>query len=259
MELFEQINNGIYQDLDIDVYVHQIFDSNKQQNISKFEQLCNAFLKNNKYRELTFRNPNAHVCINVTKIKIYCIKEYFEYIINIVKKYPQIYELQLTPHEDINKNLCKLLSSSPHIKYYNFDDTFIEHLSFDWKKTYIRHITIDESVENDYDIKKFFEWFKQNPQIYSLTNCKRQTDVFIYEFLKNSPQHQFMNINGSQYHDIDTFVKSKRITMYETIKTILLIANHQHKFKKYAPKYIIKMMLEYLYDTDFLKVHNNKL
>jgi len=269
MEILEQMNNDTYKNETIILFSNNFLDSNEQNNILIFEKICDTFLKNKMYRQITLvkSDSDSYTLININKNKngynytIFCIKEYFKYIINIAKKYPQICQLKLTPHEDINDDLCELLSSSSHIKKYDFGENFIEHLSFDWKKTYIRHINIyeDDEEENNNKNKIFFEWFKQNPQIYSLVNADHNTDKLIYEFLINNPQYPFMHINGTQFSVIAVFFKNKRTNMYNTIKIMLLISNHQHKFKKYAPKYIIRMILEYLYDIDYLKIYHQSL
>ena len=232
MDIIEKINNRIYEDIYITIFINEIFDQNEQNTILKFEQICNAFIKNNKYEKIALKTQQSQTVIKISKKRIWCIKEYFKYVINIAQKYPQICEFSLVPNKDINDDLYNLLCKSPHIKKYNFGSNITEHISFNWKKTYIRYITIYEQVNDTYI---FFEWFKQNPQIYSLQNGRMLTDKLIYDFLVNNPPHSLMFIVGTidrKWCPIDTLFKKKRVTMYKTIKTMLLISNHQHKFKK---------------------------
>jgi len=262
MDIVEQVNNGTYKNITtsghIYISTHELFDSNEQNNIKKFEQLCNIFLKS-YYVSIHFNSEEVDV-ICIRKNTIFCTKEYFKYIINVIKKYPQISKLDLMPHEDINDDLYELLSSSPNIKKYSFNHCEQEYFDFDWTKTYVRNISINENkglIGSHVNI--FVKWFKQNPQIYSLHNHNRKTDALIYDYLMINSYHSLMAIKNTSDDEkckINTLLTIKRINMYEIIKTMLLISNHQHKFKKYLPKYITRMILKCLYDIDYLKLHH---
>jgi len=265
MDIIRSLNNKTYNVSPLTkrvcVSTDVIFTSNEQNNIMIFEQLCDAYFNfkksNNNYKSLILDSHKKLIIIN--EKKLYCKKEYFKYIVNVIKKYPQITYMELTPHKDINNELQKLLLSSPNIKGYDFDTgddqgNYQVYYDFNWKNTYVRHI---EMTENSAEIT-FVEWLEQNPQIYSIHNNNSDTDKLILKMLKNNPNHSLMHMNisntltDSDLHDI---LFSKRKTARHIINIMLLISNHQHKFKKYLPKYITKMILEYIYDIDYIKKH----
>jgi len=52
-------------------------------------------------------------------------------------------------------------------------------------------------------------------------------------------------------------INTKRKQINNKIFTLLLITNSQHKYKKYLPKQIIKLMLSFMYNIDYMKIHKN--
>jgi len=56
-----------------------------------------------------------------------------------------------------------------------------------------------------------------------------------------------------EYSELQNLLKNKRKYMNNIIKCFLLIMKHKHKYVQYVPKVLMKIILEYMYDIDYLK------
>jgi len=121
----------------------------------------------------------------------------------------------------------------------------------DYRFTNIKHVRIynEDGTQNC-----LIKWLTLNTQIYSIKIYRCFPELF--DFLTEFPNHSLQYIKCVDPHNnkkLQLLLKEKRIKINNIILIIFLIMNSNHKYKKYLPKPIMKIILTYVYDVDFIE------
>ena len=143
------------------------------------------------------------------------------------------------------------VSLSPNIKKLTIYGN-IFYNAINWKQSSVRYLDLSGSCL----LEDCINLLKNNTQIYKM-NIHRSIENDMYKFIKNNPNHSLQYIKSNKFNsnhqNLISLLKNKRINVYNQILTMFLISKSNHKYKKYAPKPIINLILEYMYDIDYLK------
>jgi len=248
-----------------------LFNSNEEHNIKIIETIYNE-IKNRIKLNLIYINflifeiNKSTVVISFENYSIECSFEHIKYIINIAKNNDIFFAICISTFAvcDTNnviyntdlKHAMNILSI-PHIHAtrIKFDSQIL--VNIDWKKTCIKHIDCYNLRHYTHD---FIKWLEKNNQIISLDISFNYISL-VLQFINNNPTHSLQYVyTSNSFGECDDYntqlqqiLKNKRNTINNYILTLLLIANSKHKYKQYLPKPIIKYILSFMYDIDYMK------
>jgi len=183
--------------------------------------------------------------------------EYMQYFCNILKK--NNINLLNMRYGYVNQNhLVNINLLSPNIKKlslnFNVNQLSNSHETY-WNNTNIKFIDFWGISTHD-DILK---WLKIHSDIYSLDI----SDNYIFtvlEFIQTTPNNSLLYVYSEHKkvscNKLNQLLKNKRILVNNKILMILLIIKYGHKYKKYIPNPIMKLILRYIYDIDYMMIHN---
>jgi len=202
---------------------------------------------------------NIVIHINLNKRKIECAMVLIKCIHNILKNNNDINWIKITKVvESCDINKCIDMISYPNIKKISMECSRANNLFFkiDWKKTYIRFFDCWDIDNHD----NMMNWIKVNPQVYAIDvgmtlmddilcfACKNPNNSLLYGYI-NSVDIDELIYNG-------LLLKNKRIYAKNQIFILLLISKSKHKYIKYIPKPIVMIILNYMYDIDYMIMHD---
>jgi len=186
---------------------------------------------------------------------VYCNILNLSYIHDIVKNNNDIncvYFMKLDD-DDIKKiNTCDIDAlihaiSHPNIKKIFINQRNISNVFFkiNWKKTFIRSFDF-------YNLNASFDmigWLQENKQVYTI-DVSRAVSHAINENNSSSLLYCHTNSHGNS----QLLLKRKKVK--QEILTLFLISKSKHKYFKYAPKTIILLILNHMYDINYLAIHD---
>jgi len=222
------------------------YSKNDMINKSNLELLCNVSHKM-KLNVLSIENNNdTYFAINFDNKSVFINNGSDKYVFDILSKYKIAHYV-----DDTNALNSKLLSSHSYIKSTLLDSDRLDYTLIDYRFTNIKHVRIynEDGTQNC-----LIKWLTLNTQIYSIKIYRCFPELF--DFLTEFPNHSLQYIKCVDPHNnkkLQLLLKEKRIKINNIILIIFLIMNSNHKYKKYLPKPIMKIILTYVYDVDFIE------
>jgi len=256
MDIAKLMKYGKYYRMSMSFDSNTILGSNETMNIKIIESIYDEIKSSMNLDELIFFFEPMDICINFKTCVIRCEQTLIKYIANIIKKDSLFFWIHTRSHYNNDYNVISSLSV-PHICASNVFFSQENIINLNWKNTYIRHFDCYDILGND---SLFIQWLKTNNQVISLDTLHIHGTMLL-KFIKENPNHSLQYFystgrNFNNHNELQNVLKNKRKNIHNQILTLLLIANSQHKYKKYLPKPIIKYMLFFMYDIEYMKNHH---
>jgi len=234
----------------------------KEKNITIIDDIYKIY-KNELYKtneEIYIQDETKHsfIGINLKNKLVICKKKDLKYCMNILNNgeinnvdfvsLPDNTIYQKTANVELPSYIKKISVSCYNDNQYEFLNDICN------KNTTIRFYDCWDMLSD----KKFTQFLKKNTTIYSLDIQSSYLQT-VCDFIKNNPNNSLQYVYASNldtsFRDLKRSLKNKRIIIKQQILTIMLIIKHGHKYIKYAPKTIMKIILEYMYDVEYIKMH----